>query len=134
MQTKKLHCTSCNKTVNATIKKETEIYPDRKAYLAKREPRDYWACVCGSHVRVDKEKVHVRYVLTTGKFSAIKNNIHSLIDPIWKSKKMTRPEVYRYMSKITKTKDFHVSLISCMKDAEKALKEAETLNGLYFNR
>lgn len=92
----KIYCCKCEKRVDSEKVKGDVIYPHRKdlKYLT------FWQCpTCKNYVGSHKKSKMPLGSIPDSKMRKLRNILHSLIDPIWKSNKMTRRQVYSEISK-----------------------------------
>lgn len=93
-----LWCCTCRKDVDARLTSGAEVYPHRPD-LADI-PR--WKCDgCGNHVGTHHKTKNRTKPLGNIPSAEIKNariKIHELIDPMWKSGKMRRGQLYARLS------------------------------------
>ena len=92
----KVYCCGCEKDVAPTLKEGADIYPFRPKLAHKL----FWQCqhcynFVGCHKGVDKPLG----CIPTLKLKLARRDIHSLLDPLWKTRKLTRSQVYAHISK-----------------------------------
>lgn len=94
----KLWCCSCVDYVDARLTYGAEVYPHRDD-LSKLP---FWRCDgCGNWVgchHKTKEPTRPLGNIPSPELKKARGHIHALIDPLWKSKKIGRSELYQRMS------------------------------------
>lgn len=118
----KLYCTGCKKDVTARLTDGQEMYPHRKDLY--KIP--FWVCTCGAfvgcHHKTDKPTRPLG-CLATQEIKDARKEIHAIIDPLWRSGKIQRNEIYAMISKqIGKT--FHSAEIRTIEEAREVYKVA----------
>ena len=89
-------CCKCNKTVNAGLQKGDKIYPHRPDLYKK----NFWVCPhCGNYVGCHGTSNRPLGCIPTYEIKLARMKIHSKLDPLWKSGKITRTTAYRLISK-----------------------------------
>jgi hypothetical protein len=120
----KIHCCQCQRKVRARLTNGAEIYP-RSPSLAKLP---FWACPdCGNYVGCHHKNgsglVPLGYIATPELRSA-RQHIHALIDPVWKSGRMTRRAIYKAISEAI-GREFHTAKIRSVEDAREVYRVAK---------
>lgn len=94
----KLYCCKCEKDIDARLTDGEEIYPHRKDLYCL----PFWICdKCKSYVGCHyktADRTRPLGVIGSKEIMEIRKKIHSIIDPIWKSKKQLRKTVYKKIS------------------------------------
>lgn len=89
-----IFCCACQTDVEARLTDGAEIYPHRND-LAKLP---FWKCdTCGNYVgchHKTRTRTNPLGNIPTAELRKARNKIHEILDPIWKSGKMKRVEVY----------------------------------------
>jgi hypothetical protein len=90
----KIYCCGCKSSVEARLTNGREVYPHR-IDLYKLP---FWVCVmCGNYVgchHKTKDKTRPLGVIPTPEIREARKCIHEIIDPLWKSGKISRKELY----------------------------------------
>lgn len=98
MQTS-IYCTGCGKDVEARLTDGRERYPHRPD-LANLP---FWKCdTCGNYVGCHHKTTRPTRPLgciATPEILDARKKIHALLDPLWKSGKISRGHAYAYISK-----------------------------------
>lgn len=93
-----LWCCSCADYVTARLTDGAEVYPHRKDL----SDLPFWRCdTCGNWVgchHKTKEPTRPLGNIPSPELKKARSHIHSLIDPLWKSKKIKRGDLYARMS------------------------------------
>ncbi len=122
----KIYCCKCSKSVEARLTDGSEIYPHRPDLYSL----PYWVCdSCGNFVGCHHKttnRTRPLGVIPTPEIKAERRKIHALIDPLWKSGKMHRKEVYKQLSKAI-GKEYHTGEIRSVEDAKNILEVVKKL-------
>lgn len=98
MQTRTIYCTGCEKDVEARLTDGRERYPHRP--LLADIP--FWKCdTCKNYVGCHhKTSTPTRPLgcIATPEILDARKKLHALIDPLWKSGRVSRGQVYRHIS------------------------------------
>lgn len=96
-----IYCCGCEKDVFPRLTNGSEIYPWRPDL--KELP--FWKCdKCGNYVGCHHKaksittRIKPLGCIPTPEIRNARSHIHALIDPAWKSGKVTRGEIYEYIS------------------------------------
>ncbi len=102
-----IYCTGCKTEVYARLTDGAEMYPSR-GDLAQLK---FYVCdTCRAFVGAHAGSDRPLGFLATKEIKVWRKNIHSILDPLWKAKKIKRNESYQYISrKIGRT--FHAAEI-----------------------
>lgn len=129
----KLWCCQCRTNVEARLTSGTEIYPHRPD-LANLP---CWKCDgCGNHVGTHHKTDNPTRPLGNIPSTEVKNariKIHELIDPVWKSGKVSRTNIYRAISKELGYV-YHAAEIKTMDEARIVYHIANRVVKLYLNQ
>lgn len=88
-------CCGCQATIRPRLTDGREIYPHRPDLAAKR----FWRCdTCCLHVGCHPNSTRPLGVIPTTEISGARSKIHAILDPIWKSGRQTRSQVYKRLS------------------------------------
>lgn len=120
-------CCGCSENVAARLTDGAEIY----AHRSDLHDLPFWKCdICGNHVGCHhKTAVRTRPLgcIPTLQIKNARQHLHRLIDPIWKSKKMTRGEVYRRIAAEMGVKSYHTADLRSIEDARLAYTAAKAV-------
>lgn len=93
-----IYCTGCEKDVNARLTNGKERYPHRPDLYEL----PFWKCdTCGNYVgchHKTNSPTNPLGVIATPEIIEARKKIHTLLDPLWKSKKIKRGQAYAYVS------------------------------------
>ena len=121
----KIFCTSCRKTIESRRTTGAEVYPHRRDL----HNLNFWICdKCKNFVGCYKSGDGMKPLgnIATPKIKKLRQQIHARLDPIWKSGRYKRAEVYKILSnKIGK--EYHTALITSEEEAEMVLKYIQEL-------
>lgn len=91
----RLYCCSCGKEVEACLVKGDKIYPHRPDLYKK----NFYQCPkCGQYVGCHKDTTRPMGCIPSEAVKIGRKKIHAILDPIWKSGKLTRKEIYKRIS------------------------------------
>lgn len=112
----KIFCCGCTKEIRPRLTDGSEIYPHRKDLRSL----PFWKCdACGNYVgchHKTKNRTRPLGCIPTPELKNARKHIHVLLDPIWKSGKMDRKEIYAEIS--TRIgREFHTAHIRTIEDA-----------------
>lgn len=116
-----IYCCGCSKDIDARLTDGKSVYPHRPDLY----DFPFWICdKCGNFVgchHKTKDRTNPLGVIATKEIKNARLHIHELLDPLWKSGKITRRRLYRMiMDKIGK--EFHVSHIKSIDEAREIYK------------
>lgn len=111
----KIYCTNCKDEVNARLTDGSEMYPHRKDLYSL----PFWVCKCGAfvgcHHKTSSRTKPLGY-LASQEIKDARKKIHAILDPMWRSGKISRSKAYSVISeKIGKT--FHSAEIKTLEEA-----------------
>lgn len=116
-----IYCCGCETEVEARRTTGKEIYPHRKDLHSK----NFWKCdACKNYVGCHNRghgKSPVGCIPTKELMNA-RRHIHSLLDPLWKKRKIQRTEVYDMMSKRLGY-EYHTGEIQSITEARRVYRE-----------
>lgn len=93
-----IFCCNCNSDINARLTYGSEIYP----YRIDLKDIPFWKCdKCGysvgcHHKNNDSKKP--LGIIPSPRIKKARNEIHKILDPLWKNGKYTRTELYKMIS------------------------------------
>ena len=94
----KIYCTGCGEDVEARLTNGEERYPHREDLYQI----PFWRCDgCGNYVGCHwKTKTPTKPLgcIATPEILNTRKHIHNVLDPIWKSGKMSRGAIYGYLT------------------------------------
>ncbi len=115
-ETREIRCCGCGKKVQARLTDGTEIYPHRPDLAGQ----PFWKCdACGNFVgchHKTKNRTQPLGCIPTPEIKRARQHIHRLLDPIWKSGRMGRTELYAKLSERLGWK-YHTANIRSVEEA-----------------
>lgn len=119
---KRIFCVECDTTRSAVLVSGRDIYPNR--YDLYELP--FYRCeVCknyvGCHHNSKRAKLEPLGVIPNRELRQKRQEVHAVLDPIWKNKIATRKIVYQYLSnKIGR--EYHTAEIRTVNQAERVIR------------
>jgi hypothetical protein len=117
----RIFCCGCGKPVNATLTSGSAIYPRRTDLAAL----PFWICnACGNYVgchHKTKDRTKPLGNIPTPELRNARKHIHAILDPIWRSGKMSRADIYRAITQELGYQ-FHTAEIRTVEDARRVWK------------
>ena len=119
-----IYCANCGREVQARLTRGAEIYPHRRD-LAELP---FWRCDgcrghVGCHHKTD-EPTKPLGVIPSPALAKARQELHALIDPMWKSGKCSRRSVYRKIAERLGIAEFHTAELRNIDDARSAYRAA----------
>ncbi|GAB5431250.1 MAG: hypothetical protein EpisKO_06200 [Epibacterium sp.] len=115
--TREIYCCGCSGKVLARLTDGAEIYPHRR----ELSTLPFWKCdSCGNHVGCHHKTSNPTSPLgciPTPEIKSARQHIHRILDPIWKSKRMSRRAVYAEVAQRLGRKDYHTANIRSVDEA-----------------
>lgn len=97
MPSRKIYCCGCQKGVKARLTNGSEIYPSRPDLAGI----PFWRCdACRNYVGCHHKIGSVQPLgnIPTPELRNARKHIHAILDPIWRSGRMSRSKLYRLIS------------------------------------
>lgn len=93
-------------------------------------PYIYWCKVCGASVGVHPFSVYPLGTMADDATRKARSAVHAIIDPLWKSGRFDRSDVYAMMARLTGRRRFHTGELSKQEchDAVAAFRTWETVD------
>lgn len=92
----KIYCCKCRKKVEAYLVTGDKIYPHRPDLYSKH----FYECPkCGNYVGCHGTTTRPLGCIPSEEIKIMRKRIHALLDPIWKSGKISRGKMYSAISK-----------------------------------
>lgn len=114
---KPAHCSSCGCSFDLRLTKGKEIYPKRLDLRNKF----YWKCDrCGAYVGCHPGTRRALGTPADAKLRKLRAQVHAVLDPFWKSKKMSRSEAYRSLALVFGFRLVHIGEMD-VEQCEKAI-------------
>jgi hypothetical protein len=126
MERKNIYCNECQKMVEARLTNGAEIYPHRTDLSSL----PFWVCdnchnYVGCHNKTD-DPTRPLGTIPTEEARKARYMVHRVIDPLWKSGKISRRKLYKILSQhIGKT--YHTANITTMAEAFDVLGAVDNL-------
>lgn len=115
-----IYCANCGCEVQARLTSGAEVYPHRRD-LANLP---FWRCdACRGHVgchHKTDDPTRPLGVIPSPALANARQELHKLIDPIWKSGKCSRSKVYREIAARLGIAEFHTAELRTIEDARSA--------------
>lgn len=126
-QEQNIYCCGCEREVNARLTDGGEIYPHRTDL--HRLP--FWKCdTCGNYVgchHTTNTPTAPLGVIPTPGIRVRRQQIHALIDPLWRDGNMRRQSVYKMIALQLGIEEFHTAEIKSVEEADRALAVARSI-------
>lgn len=91
-----IECIACDKVVSPRLVQGKQIYPHRKDLWNIK----LWKCEdCNNYVATHKGTLTPLGIIPTPRIRKERGGVHLILDPIWQSKKVSRNNVYKYLSR-----------------------------------
>lgn len=91
-----IYCCNCKKDVDAILVNGTVVYPHRQDLFQK----SFYRCpFCGSFVGCHPNTTKPLGCIPTRALKEARKKLHYKMDSLWKSKKISRGDLYRKISK-----------------------------------
>lgn len=123
-----LYCCGCDGPANARLTDGAEIYPHR----ADLSALPFWKCdKCGNFVGCHHKTSNPTNPLgciPTPEIKSARQHIHRILDPIWKSGRMTRRAVYAELADKLGQKDYHTANIRSVEEARTVYRAVKELD------
>lgn len=114
-----LYCCGCKKDVEARLTNGSEVYPHREDLA----DLPFWKCDgCNNWVgchHQTKDRTRPLGNIPTREIKNARQHIHRILDPIWKTGKMSRGDVYAILAKELGLKEYHTAEIKTVEEARK---------------
>lgn len=116
-----IYCVACKKEVAARLTDGVEIYPHRPDLAAL----PFWRCnrcrnYVGCHHKT-KNRTAPLGNIPTSELRRARGHIHKILDPIWKSKKRDRNQIYTDISKALGF-EYHTATIASIEQAREVYR------------
>ena len=122
-----IFCTGCQKDVEARLTDGKEHYPHRPDLFEI----PFWRCdTCGGWVGCHwktKNPTQPLGVIATPEIMDARKKIHAILDPLWKSNKISRGKAYAYVTNRI-GKPYHTGEIRSLDEARLIYKVVATLH------
>lgn len=119
---REIHCCGCDAKVQARLTDGTEIYPHRRDLASL----PFWKCdACGNYVgchHKTQNRTSPLGCIPTPEIKNARQHIHRILDPIWKSGRLSRNEVYGRIAEATGRKSYHTANIRSVEEAREVFR------------
>lgn len=126
-KTRKIFCCGCQRDVEARLTDGRETYAHRPDLHAL----PFWKCdgcsnFVGCHHKT-KNRTRPLGVIPTPEIKALRSEIHCVIDPIWKSGRVGRGELYGMIAHLIGVEEYHTADIRTVEQAREVKRVAKEL-------
>lgn len=129
-RTLEVKCLNCGGFVTAELKYGDEIYPGRDDLHDKM----FWQCkFCGGYVGTHPHTINPLGSIPTVEVRTMRKRVHSLIDPLWQSGRISRNEIYNRLSKAV-GHPFHNGTSNSVEELQTAYREGEKIKEELFGK
>lgn len=113
----RLYCCGCTREVEARLTTGLEVYPHR----IDLGDLPFWRCDgCGNYVgchHQTSDRTRPLGCIPTPEMKNARKHIHALLDPLWKSKRFSRRELYRMLAEATGKNEYHTAELRTLDEA-----------------
>lgn len=116
---KEIECVECGGKIKSRLTDGNEIYPHRSDLKSKK----FWKCDhCGNYVgcHPNSDNNPLGFIPST-EIRKARREIHAILDPLWRSKKISRGKAYKYISNRIGYQ-YHNGELKNIKEARRAYK------------
>ena len=122
----KIYCVPCAREVEARLASGREIYPHRPDLFSL----PFWRCdICGGYVgchHKTADRTRPLGCIPGRELMELRKQIHAIIDPIWRSKRMKRGKVYAKLGDAL-GREYHTGELRSVEEAQAVLRAARQL-------
>lgn len=123
-----IYCCGCEQEIDARLTDGAEIYPHRRDLHSL----PFWKCdVCGNFVGCHhKTKCRTKPLgcIPTTEIKNARKHIHRVLDPLWKSGRMKRGEVYAQIAKAIGVEEYHTAEIRTVEQARSVYRAVQRIS------
>ncbi len=117
-KTNQIWCCNCNCTITARLTNGKEIYP----YLQNLRSIPFWTCdsckgIVGCHYKTNTPTKPLGCI-PSQQITKARKEIHKILDPLWKNKKISRNQLYKKLSNYLGYQ-YHTAEIKDIEEARK---------------
>lgn len=124
---KKIFCCGCQADVSARLTTGKEVYRHRPDLASL----PFWKCDgCGNTVgchHKTKDRTRPLGCIPTPELKAARQEIHRVIDPIWKSGRVNRSQFYSMIAHVIGVKEYHTADIKTVNEAQDVVRVVKEL-------
>lgn len=122
-----IHCCGCARDVAARLTDGRETYPHRDDL----HDLPFWKCdgcgnFVGCHHKTD-DRTRPLGCIPTPEIKAIRQQIHKVIDPLWKNGRVGRSQLYGMIAHVIGVKEYHTAEINSVEQAREVLRVSREL-------
>ena len=122
MTSRLIYCCGCSSDVNARLTDGEEIYPHRRDLASL----PFWKCdACGNFVgchHKTKQRTAPLGCIPTPEIKEARSHIHRILDPLWKSGRFKRRELYSIIANSLGIKEYHTAELRSVEQARDAYR------------
>ena len=122
MTSRLIYCCGCSSDVNARLTDGAEIYPHRRDLASL----PFWKCdACGNFVgchHKTKQRTAPLGCIPTPEIKEARSHIHRVLDPLWKSGRFKRRELYSKIANSLGIKEYHTAELRSVEQARDAYR------------
>ncbi len=122
MTSRLIYCCGCSSDVNARLTDGAEIYPHRRDLASL----PFWKCdACGNFVgchHKTKQRTAPLGCIPTSEIKEARSHIHRILDPLWKSGRFKRRELYSKIANSLGIKEYHTAELRSVEQARAAYR------------
>lgn len=123
----RIYCCGCQDEVDARLTDGAEIYPHRPDLSGL----PFWRCDgCGNYVgchHKTKNRARPLGCIPTPEIKTARSHIHRILDPLWKSGRMTRREIYQKLAAAVEKQEYHTAEIKTLDEAREVYRAVQAL-------
>ncbi len=117
----KIYCCTCKKDIECDLVSGSVIYPHRQDLFHLT----FYRCpFCKQYIGCHPNSIRPLGCIPTQEMKKARIIIHSLIDPIWKSGKITRGKLYRLIANELGIKTYHTGWTRSIKQCRDVYRAA----------
>lgn len=127
MKNRTLFCVGCQCDVSARLTNGREVY----RYRPDLGDLPFWKCdSCGNFVgchHKTKDRTRPLGCIPTPELKAARQEIHRIIDPIWKSGRVGRSQLYGMIAHLIGVEEYHTAEIRSVETAREVVRVTKEL-------
>lgn len=121
-----IYCCECKTKVEPILKTGLEIYPNREDLKSLF----FYSCpFCKNFVGTHKNSKNIKPLgaIPNKDIKIARQYIHALIDPIWKSGKITRKKLYSLIAERLGKRQYHTAWIQSVEEARNVYRVCKSI-------
>ena len=123
----KIFCCGCQADVEARLTDGAEIYPHRPDLHSL----PFWKCdTCSNSVgchHKTKNRTRPLGCIPTKEIKDARQHIHRILDPLWKSGRMSRRKAYEELAKVIGKPEYHTAEIRTVEEARAVFRAVQRM-------